>query len=90
MQRGRTKRQQRHPLALILGDVAQLFADKLCAVQIMTLDEESVETFALVGFNETELHTLKQGLLFRRENWSMFSLHRPPQVKKVQANVQLQ
>ena len=69
--------QQRHPLALVLRDVAQLFADKLRAVQIMGLGNELIEPLAFIGLDEAHLDTFKKCLLRLSQNRPVFRFHRP-------------
>ena len=62
----RTPRQERHPLALVLGDVAQLFADQLGAPEIVLRRHQMVELRAFVGRQQSNLHTRQQWLALRR------------------------
>jgi hypothetical protein len=67
--------EQRDPVALMLGDVAQLFADQVRAVQVMLLDQQLVEAGAFLRFDQAHGDPVEQGLLGGRQERGFSSCH---------------
>ena len=63
---GRAPGGQRQPLALVGCDIADMLADQFAAVEIMVLDDESVEAFRFVRCERPDGQMFEDALFIRR------------------------
>ena len=88
---GRAPSGQRQPLALVRGDVTEMFADQFTALEIMVLDDELVEALSLVSRDGADGQVGEDVLFIRRGSavtgGVSFVLHQGDSVKTAAGNV---